>query len=320
MELRNYNLIYKLVFIFLFSLRLKAQVELGVEFSIDAENTNTMTAAQPSVWDFRFFDKANLNAQVEIHHMFTKPVHLILIKEDFSSFSHLHPKPIGSSDHPEHSGSNYTLTINAPSSDNDDIEIQNAVPTSGNYFAWLDVMPMGGNMQVLPLDITATGPGTSTKPIVAMAPNVDGSYDKKFKDYHLKLMPVFVDHCGKVSVSFNLVIKKLNSDNKEFQDVVDLQTWLESFAHGVLISADGKTAATKSTTHYHATWPLPDDPTTERGPLIELGVHSHSQMQSGIYGLWFQFKHQDIVNTVSWVLDIQFPLANAGQKCRPMAL
>ena len=57
----------------------------------------------------------------------------------------------------------------------------------------------------------------------------------------------------------------------------------------------------------NATWPLADDPETERGPSLELNAHNHSLMREGAYKTWLQLRHQGKVLSAPFTLDIRAP-------------
>jgi hypothetical protein len=89
--------------------------------------------------------------------------------------------------------------------------------------------------------------------------------------------------------------------------VENLETWLGSYGHLVLISNEGALAADKKFLHLHAVWPLPDDPTTIKGPTLELGAENHTLLKTGAYRGWLQFKHLGNIQTIPFSFEIKDP-------------
>lgn len=248
--------------------------------------------------EFEFRDAETGEMAHHFHAMHTKPMHLIVVSEDLSHFAHVHPneKP--------HSVKAFNITANSKTSDPDNFAVPTMLPFGGKYFLFGEVMPMGYGMLNFPYDLNVSGPTRQTEIPSIDKPNEDGKILKYFGDYLIKLEILPMEHCQVIipRLHFEVLFKQ----NGRFEQIKNLEQWLESYGHAILIGRDGATAAEKAILHLHAVWPLPtgDPLKDERGPRLELATHSHGEsMQSDSYRAWIQIKHQGKVHTFSFDFD-----------------
>ncbi len=279
---------------------------LAAQLFINDEETSVMTAGAPANLKIDFFNTESSDPLHHFHPMHEKEVHLILVSEDLDSFSHLHPMKLS-----EHLGI-FGVDLNLPTTDPYNLDSSSAVMKAGGYFVFAESMPMGFSMTTIPLSLTASGSRDQNKPLMLDLKSPDGFIYKTFEDYVVKLKVKTYPHCGTFSALLEMDLQKKDPVTQTLVDVTDIEPWLNSFAHTVMVSEQGTTATEKHFIHLHAVWPLVDDPETERGPYIRMASDSHVPMREGIYKIWFQFKHQGKVHTIPFVIDIKAPVIPPG--------
>lgn len=276
---------------------------------VDGVLGGVANSTKPTKIEFEFRDALTGDIAHHFHEMHAKPMHLIVVSEDLSHFAHVHPnmRP--------HTAKAFFINSNSPTSDPDNFAVPNMLPFGGKYFLFGEVMPMGYGMLNFPYDLNVAGPTRSTKLPKADLPGADGKILKYFAangsvsdeangQYLIKLEVLPMEHCQVIipRLHFEVLVKK----DGEFTQVTDLEPWLESYGHAILIGREGKLAADKAVLHLHAVWPLPtgDVSKDERGPRLELATHSHgNSMQSDSYKAWIQLKHQGRVLTFNFEID-----------------
>jgi hypothetical protein len=269
--------------------------------TISSDGTDTATANVPFNAKIRVFDSEFPNAMLHFHPMHLKPMHLIVVSEDLKTFAHLHPEQTS-----QHQGK-FSIGLNQASADPDNIDAATAVSIPGRYFLYNETMPMGFSMTTLPLELKAEGPQRELEPLVLDPMNEQGEILKDIDGYRVRLRVETFIHCNSLSVAFDGHFQVWDPALSTFADITDLEPWLASFAHTVMISDVGTTAAEKFFYHLHATYPLADDPNSLRGPDVELGMHNHISMAEGVFKAWVQFKHRGAVHTFPFVMKIATP-------------
>jgi hypothetical protein len=274
---------------------------LASVLTINSQEAGTATASEPFEAKIKVFDSEAPNAMMMFHPMHEKPMHLIVVSEDLKTFAHLHPHQAS-----EHVGK-FSIGINQPDADPDNADAATAVVLPGRYFLFNETMPMGYSMTTLPLDLKAEGPQRALEPLVLDPMNDQGEIVKDVDGYRVRLKVAPYFHCNALSIGFDAHLQIWDEALKDFVDIHDLEPWLASFSHLVMISEDGTTAAEKRFHHVHAVFPLTDDPQSERGPDVQLGMHNHTSLIEGVFKSWLQFKHHGAVRTIPFVLKVVAP-------------
>lgn len=274
---------------------------LAAQMFLNNEETSVMSAGEPVNLKIEISDTESAEQVHHFHPMHEKPMHLIIVSEDLESFSHLHPIQIR-----EHLGI-FGIDLNQPTTDSYNLDAATAVPKSGEYFVFAESMPMEFSMTTLPLSLTAVGPRPEKKPLLPDPIDTDGFIYKLYHDYRIQLQSETYYHCGTFSALLNITLQHLDPKTGSYVDLTDLDTWLNSFGHAIMISENGNTAQEKRFVHLHAVWPLVDDPENERGPSLRLATDNHNPMTEGMYKIWLQFKHRGQVQTIPFVINIKAP-------------
>jgi hypothetical protein len=261
-----------------------------------------LEAGKPSEWVFEIFDPNSPDPFHHFHPMHGKEVHAFIVSDDLSHFAHFHPAETGN-----HLGL-FLSKLNEPNDDPDSQDAARAIPYAGRYHVYNESMPMTELMTILGTDVVATGaPRPPSPPVVANPVNAEGAIELLYEDYRLKIRHEAFPHPGTFIVTVNFGLERFDPAKGDFQPVTDLEPWLLSYAHVVLVSVDGDSAMKKGVLHLHAVWPIVDDPDSGRGPGVELAADSHVRPRAGLYKSWLQFKHAGRIHTVPFAIDVKAP-------------
>jgi hypothetical protein len=123
-------------------------------------------------------------------------------------------------------------------------------------------MPMEFDMMVFPYTVQASGPARALDPFVADPVAADGTlvlhYDlsgNPVADYRLTTRIEPMEHCGTCVPKFYLHLEA-RSQGGAFFPVTDLEPWLSSYGHAVVVGALGTTVEEKTIQHLHPVWPI----------------------------------------------------------------
>ncbi len=291
---------------------------------VDGTPGASMLAGKKTRWEFEFVDSATGHPPHHFHEMHGKMMHLIVVSEDLSTFAHLHPT------NRPHSKKAFFIDVNSSSKDPDNFQLPEAVKKSGRYHVYADVMPMGYGMLLIPYDVEVTGPKSPRVPLVADKLEADGAIAKYFDAegkaagetdavYKTVLRVEAMDHCNTVLPKLYIDVFARPQQGAAFAPVQDLEPWLESYGHAIVMGAKGGAAKDKIAQHLHSVWPIPtgDLAKDERGPSIELAAHSHGQSTpTDRYRAWIQFKRASKILTLEFTID--WNLAAAEKNAVPV--
>jgi hypothetical protein len=286
--------------------------DLASDLTISANGNPTANAGEPFEAKIKVYDQANPNGMLHFHAMHEKPMHLIIVSDDLKTFAHVHPGQIS-----EHMGK-FTIGLNQPGLDPDNLDAIRAVPEAGRYYLYNETMPMGFSMTTLSQELKTSGVPREPEPLVLDPLTEDGAILKAVDDYQIKVVVEPFYHCNALTLELTVHFQQVDPATGDAKDVNNLEPWLSSFSHAVMISEAGNSAAEKKFYHIHAVYPLPDDPNGPKGPLVRLGLHNHSPLAEGVYKTWLQFKHNDGVHTLPLTFALkapppEFPLARSSR-------
>lgn len=191
----------------------------------------------------------------EINH--EKLLHLIIVSKDLSYFNHIHP---------EYKGKGV-------------FEIVNDFPAGGEYRMVADFKPTDGGSMSKMAWVKAGGKEIQQAPV-----NVDGNLEKIVDG---KRVALSIDS---LEANKELTLKFSFTDDKTKQLITDLEPYLGSIGHVVVMSEDGERYL-----HVHA---LEDQGS---GPKA---LFETTFPKSGIYKIWGQFQKDNQVFTVSYVVNV----------------
>jgi hypothetical protein len=181
----------------------------------------------------------------------------MVISKDLSYFNHIHP---------EYKGGGV-------------FEITNDFPAGGEYRLIADFKPMGGDSMTKMEWVHIEGERTKPVPIVP-----DASLDKTFEGKRVKLAIDQLAANKEVTLTFSI------TDARTGQPVTNLQPYLGSIGHVVILTEDGEQYL-----HVHA------DEGQGTGPNA---LFETSFPKSGTYKIWGQFQRDNQVFTTSYVVNV----------------
>ncbi|MFD0695289.1 hypothetical protein ACFQZT_14370 [Paenibacillus sp. GCM10027628] len=191
----------------------------------------------------------------EVNH--EKLLHLMVISKDLSYFNHIHPDYKG----------------------NGVFEISNDFPSGGEYRLIADFKPTIGDAMTKMKWVRIEGESAKSIPIVP-----DTSLVKTIEGKRVELA------IDQLAAAKELTLKFSFKDEKTGQPITDLQPYLGSIGHVVILTEDGEQYL-----HVHA------DEGQGTGPDA---IFETSFPKSGTYKIWGQFQRDNQVFTASYVVKV----------------
>ncbi|WP_066308784.1 hypothetical protein [Bacillus sp. FJAT-29814] len=186
-----------------------------------------------------------------------KLLHLIIVSKDLSYFNHIHP---------EYKGAGL-------------FEITNDFPSGGEYKLIADFKPADGGAMTKMEWVKVKGKQSETVPLV-----VDETLEKTMDGKKVTLKTEALGASKELTLKFTLL------DAISGQPITDLEPYLGSIGHVVVMSEDGERYL-----HVHAV----DGQGSGPEALFETNFP-----KSGVYKIWAQFQRDGEVFTVSYVVKV----------------
>ncbi len=253
-------------------------------------------------------DSAPINDYEVVH---DEKLHLILVSNDLSWFSHLHPKFIGDGKF------NITTTF----------------PSGGNFRLYADYKPQGEEGEVALHEFHVKGADALPTEPKLVADKIQKMWMVKptrsalegqapaanAPSYQVALMPMPEKIVAGEDVMLHFQVRDTNG-----KPLQKLQPYLGAMGHCVILDADPKTylhshpmdsAATTTGDEKHAH----GDDHAHAGSTPGADVMFHSNFpHAGLYKVWGQFKHDDKIITAPFV--VQVAAAKSTPKVKPAAV
>jgi hypothetical protein len=234
---------------------------------------DAMAVQRPlSAWKFDFWlSKGNSQTPITGYELdMTRPMHVIVIGNDFTTFVHEHPTYAGNG--------HFTMT--------------QTFPKDGTYYLYFDSRPMGLGQQVFRFKIDAGTPNAVTTQDLSERSRiayVDG--------YSVALSGLALRAGSETSLQVHIT--------KGGSPATDIHPYLQALAHVVLIDADDL-----SYIHVHPVPLAQNAPATTRVTVYSghTGVVPADMLlrvtarEAGTYKLWFQFRGGSSLHVASFVL------------------
>jgi hypothetical protein len=263
---------------------------LAAELRIDGSPDGLLAPGRPATLGLSFTDAAT-GAPIDrfdIQH--EKPLHLVAVSQDQSSFAHLHPTL--------DAGGRFTTRVNAPGGP-DDTHADRAFAVAGRYFLFAEVAPTGRGASLARLDLTVPGPAATT-PLVPDATGPDGAIATYLKPdgsagvegdaYRTRVRFSRTEHGPGMPMLGLTVEVAERTASGAYVGVRDLAPWLGMAGHAFVVGAAGDRARDRVFLHLHA---------DGSGPTLSFMAMGADVPPTGLYRLWVQVKHRDRVLTTS---------------------
>lgn len=317
-QLREINMKTALFFLFfLFAGQSFASNLLDTTFTIDGGRSLGMEAGEKSEWRFFYVNPTNGMKHKMFMKMHAKPMHMIIIRDDYSHIAHVHP-------YFDMMKAEFSLDLNvATSPDFDNQNVVGAIPTGGRYFVFTEVMPMGlsneNPMVMNRFEVEASGTPAPEAQLdypegkdgIDLYFNSNGEKSSEGAMYKVTFTYEQFDFCSMWLPKFYFEWFK-KERNGTYMRADNFERWLEMGAHSILIDNDHQNLADKIFYHLHAFLPM-----STKGEFV-FPYHDHKrELPEGRYKIWGQFKREGKVFTVpvsfSYTRPADFPLSN---KCK----
>ncbi|MEA3320935.1 MAG: hypothetical protein U9Q88_13085 [Bacillota bacterium] len=203
--------------------------------------------------DIKDFSGEVIEAFLAVHE---KEMHLLAIKKDLSVFQHLHPHYRGKGR----------------------FQVKTTFPKAGEYKLFADFLPEGANQQLASDELVVKGSETMEEVVP------DKLLKKEIDDLTIELILPEAQVDEHISLIFTL-------NDKEGNPITELETYLGSAGHVVIVSED-----MNEFLHVH---PVDEN---AKGPDVE---YMTSFPQGGLYKIWGQFKYKQKLYTVPFVIEVK---------------
>ena len=245
--------------------QMQQQHELKESYSVDLKYNPTIPeAGQPTLITIKITENQTEKRVKEFDILHEKLMHVIIVSEDLSHFSHIHPI----FDYNEREFGVYYV-----------------FPETTNYRIWVDFKPKSGNQTLvtfkLDYSIDTTHKLVPIKGERQYAKQIDENHTVKL------LIPKEIESNKPVDLTF--IISDQNSN-----PITDLTPLMGAGGHSVIISSN-----LQEFLHVHPTQEVGSD--WKGGPEISFNTVFP---YPGLYKAWGQFQHQNVTITADFVLEV----------------
>tara|TARA_R110002072_G_scaffold534_6_gene4045 strand:- start:220708 stop:221631 length:924 start_codon:yes stop_codon:yes gene_type:complete len=288
--------------------------QLEPHFLINGERDQEIIAKEKSNFSFYFKNESRGMNHKMFMKMHAKPMHTIVIKDDYSHIAHIHP-------YLDMKTGIFSLDINTnhiPDFDNQ--SVRNTIPDAGRYFVFTEVMPMGlGNeapMIKSRYEVTATG--QFKEPVqydyqdgsqgITLYFDQGANQSQSGAKYKVIFSYEQFDFCDKWLPKFYFEWFEKNEEGT-YSRAENFEKWLEMGGHSILIDTEQTILSEKIFYHLHAFLPM-----STMGEFV-FPYHDHKrELPAGNYKIFGQFKRENKVFTVP--VPFKYTLPVIQNKCK----
>ncbi len=268
---------------------LESQAAPAAGLQLEVDVTRPLTPGQPALLELGVKDAAGmLVTDFDVEH--EKPMHLIVVSEDLSTFAHLHPA-MGED-------GRFRVNLNTASMDPDNADAAKAIQLAGAHLAFAEVRPRGQEVQRLDFKLQAEGdvkphplvPDVTGNGQVTRYFSGDGQPGKEGAPYRVSFELGDMREHGMLHLSYNL--ERRNGDR--YEPIDDAQNWLGMPGHAVMIGRD---------VFHHLHAGHHGHHLEAAGPEFTFMLHEDLP-PDGVYKVWGQFKTGDRVVTFPFTFEL----------------
>lgn len=278
----------------------RAHTGLVGRLMVDGVVNGTMRPGQAATWTLMFSDGRKPITGFDEHH--EKPMHLVVVRQDLSSFAHLHPT-LGAD-------GKFALRVGAAGRDPEELDALKAVAEPGAYLVFAEVTPKGGATQVARFTVNVAGPA-KVQPLALDRERVkyltaDGVLGKPGDPYRVRFA---LDRRDPSMPTLEATVEERRA-NGRYVGVTDLQPWLGMAGHAIWVGARGNRVGEKVFVHAHAMGGMDHGmmghtmPMGAIGPTLSFMLMGDEVPPAGMYRVWTQFKLRGRVMTVPFTLQL----------------
>lgn len=111
------------------------RAELSVQWTIDGVPTDAVSSGDVHELKIKLSDSVTHEIISRYQAVQSHKMHLIIVKDDLSSFVHIHPTLIGVT-------GTFSVILNQPSFEPDNVQAEDAILAPGKYYLFIEVFPM----------------------------------------------------------------------------------------------------------------------------------------------------------------------------------
>ncbi|MBC77699.1 MAG: hypothetical protein CME64_16965 [Halobacteriovoraceae bacterium] len=289
----------------LLSLSCFASVNFKAHVAINGVKDTTVDPGAPIAIEIFFSNPQTQKVYKEFHQADGKLMHLVLVKNDLSTFKKVYP-------YFDPASGIFRITLNTPHSDTDNLQASKALHSPGRYFFIAQVHSTEGGLFSSHFSLNASGDSTKT-PIDLDPIDADMTITKYFGKeeksslpyYKAKLSHKTTSVCKAIANEFTLEISVLDEDTNKYLPIKDTIQILGKDAQAVWLSS---TLASGHTSH-HAIFS--GSAANER---LVFKYHDQGTLLPGVQKVWFQIKHEGRLITMPFVFEYN-PEPVTGDNC-----
>lgn len=242
-------------------------------FTVSFDHTENPLPNQDVSLSFRINDAANGTPVKFFERLYEKPMHLIIVDESLSYFTHIHP---------QQTEDGFTITTQ--------------FPHDGTYHIYIDFQPYGAIEQQFAFTLPV-GDGTTLQKEIKK-PNMVKK--KTFGDFAVTLKTPKVLNASELSVGEQELSFTL-TDAKTKKPITTLKPYLASFGHLVMINQK-----TYDYLHVHPTNLTAPKPNENGGPTVSfLPLGLYGPIKPGIYRVFAQFNPNNKLFTSDFTVEVK---------------
>ena len=236
-----------------------------IPYSVNLKyNPSVPKAGQPILITIKITENQTQKRVKEFDLLHEKLMHVIIVSEDLSHFSHIHPA--------------FDIKDGI-------FSVYHVFPEGGIYKIWVDFKPRNGNQTLVTFKLDNMI--RDTHKLIYLAKETQ--YTKQIDESHqIKLLiPKEIESNKPVDIIFNILDQHANP-------ITDLTPLMGAGGHGVIISSN-----LQEFLHVHPKEEV--TPGWKGGPVISFStVFPHS----GLYKIWGQFQHRGITITADFIVEV----------------
>lgn len=239
-------------------------------YTVSFLHADQVTPGTDTSLSFQVFDASSGLPAPGFTTLYTKPAHLVIVDNEMTHYSHIHPSA---------SGSSFTVTTNFPKAD--------------SYHLYLNYQPIGAIEQQVGFTLNvgdASNAGLSSQAI-------DASRTKTFGDYQVSIDGLEYN-AAKLSVGQQTI--KFTVKDSNGHDVATLKPYLGAFGHLVMINQK-----TYDYIHVHPNSLQTPPPDASSGPTVEfLPLGLYGPIKPGAYRVFAQLNPNDQLITADFTVKV----------------
>ncbi len=279
-----------------FALQMKMLVN-----GIEAQHFDISTDKAQLV-ELSFFDRNTGEKITDFEAMHEKFMHMVIVKEDLSTFAHVHPTY-------DPQRNVFYIVLNRHHEDEDNEAANTALEKEGRYLLYTEVKRKKlGSLKKTETKIEVLGEDIQLQPkldqmdnnqTITKYFNQDGTLGSEGSFYRARLKIARTPAAGgHENIHFRLNLNEKDSSTQDYAPLSNPQTWLMMAAHGLLLSLEENVDGKRSFAHAH-TMAIPP-----KGEDYKFNEFNRGQWNGKTAKFWIQLKSHDKILSLPFVFEL----------------